>query len=72
VDEVSVFLDDRAPSYPRRKDTLYAYFCFVRLFLCLFVNNNMWWKEEEIKPLLELQTHTTRNIKQAYYTPQED
>jgi len=42
-------------------------FCFV----CLFVNNNMWWKEEEIKLLFELQTHPTRNIKQAYYK-QED
>jgi len=65
---VSVFLDYRAASYPKRKDTLYAYFCFV----CVFVNNNMWWKEEEIKLLLELQTHATRNIKQVYYTPRED
>jgi len=42
-------------------------FCFVRLF----ANNNTWWKEEEIKPLFQLQTHPTRNIKQAHYK-QED
>lgn len=66
VDKVSVFLDYRAALYPRRKDTLYT---FV-LFVCLFVNN-MWWKEEEMKLLLELQTHPPRNIKQAYNT-QED
>jgi hypothetical protein len=45
---------------------------FCMLIFVLFVNNNMWWKEEEIKLLLELQTHPTLNIKQACYTPQEN
>jgi hypothetical protein len=64
VDDVSVFLDYSEASHPSRRDTLYACFCFVCWFLCLFVNN-MCWKKEETKLLLQLQTHPTRNIKQA-------
>jgi len=37
ADVVSVFVDYRAASYPRRKNTWYAYFYFVCLFLCLLI-----------------------------------
>jgi len=30
--------------------------------LCMLIFVNMWWNKEEIKLLLELQTHPTRNI----------
>jgi hypothetical protein len=50
-----------------REERILSMFIFV-----LFVNNNMWWKEEKIKLLLDLQTHPTRNIKQAYYAPQKN